>query len=265
MLAVLFNTVHKDTPVLRWWWQIKLWRAAVVKNSISFNSRDLERTSLSNWQGWFIIRAAYSIRVLAHVLSSYLHGSKLMIGQAPSAVPRVRLHIQLSCSNSLLLQKKKKPTQKVTCDHSASGNKVLTCLELWNFPSHMVKWFDSLTRGKYIHILAGYFSVILESWIRQVQNWMIFRVCAKKQVRPYGKKQGRRKSRTFPSQQHKCLNLYHIVRHQCSEVKKNHIYIMNILLSFSFSAAKTVQRRLKDLFNILFIVFNILFIVSSHI
>lgn len=42
-------------------------------------------------------------------------------------------------------------------------------------------------------------------------------------------------------------------RRQCSDVRKFHIYVMNILLSFSFSATKTVQCRLKDVCHLLFI------------
>jgi len=233
-------------------------RVLLIKNNISFNNCSLGGTPSSNQQRWFIIRAAYSIRVLAHVLFSHgcLQSSELMTGQAPSAAPRALSQVRFSCSNSLLLQK------KVTCYHSVHGDKVPTCLELWNFSSHMVKWFDSLTQGKYTHIFAGYFSVISESWIRQVQNWMIFRACAKQPLRPCAKKQGRRKSRTFPFQHSKllrALNLHHVVRHQCSELKKKlHIYVMSILLSFSFSAAKTAQCRLKDLC-------QTLSTVSSHI
>lgn len=78
--------------------------------------------------------------------------------------------------------------------------------------------------------------------------------------RPHGKTQGRRKSSTIPlqhSQFLKGLVLSHVVRHQCAEIKeKLDIYI--IIYFFSFSAAKTVQCRLKDLC-------NIFSIVSSHV
>lgn len=129
------------------------------------------------------------------------------------------LHTWLGCSNSLLLQKKKMCLVITPL--------LATRRQLWDLSSHTVKWFDSLPQGKnYLHFC----SVIVERRIRQVWNWMVSSLC-KEAGRPHGKTQGRRKSSTVPlqhSQFLKGLVLYHVVRHQCAEIKeKLDIYIIN--------------------------------------